>query len=301
MFICLVVLLMVTVDLSLEQYKRRYGEIMETDEHASPDIPSHDNSKKTRRSTSSYLKVQRQCFIYNESRASDGNSYNNSGLSRCCEGSAAKNLEDTMNCYLELPNHRMFSVANHLHMISSGQAHDIYAAIYYYQSCYIKFALKPITSEKSSQPENISISKNLMDEFLLKLNRNILQLKSAYLLSDLLKDLIGMFEEQAIVPPFTSVKELKRRLIDRFNDNIGFFTSRRQVIAYSPDMNHCKYSVSTLEGFGLRDDDLLKAFGNMITVNSQRTPTSRKLSSKTTGRKLCSSTRDARIVQSFRR
>eukprot|EP00794_Sanderia_malayensis_P008681 gene8681-9616_t len=73
-----------------------------------------------------------------------------------------------------------------------------------------------------------------------------------------------MFEEQSIQPIFICTEELKRRLIDRFDDRIGFFPTGRHVIIHSPDLNPCQYFVATLKGFGLRDNDLLKAFGNMI-------------------------------------
>ena len=130
-------------------------------------------------------------------------------------------------------------------------------------TCYIKFALKPLRSEEHVYSDDTVIANSLVELFL-KLKRSILYQKSAYLLSNLFKDLTRMFAEQSIPPIFISTKELKNRLIDRFNGTIGFFPAGLPVVVHSPDMNPCLYSVATLKGFGLRDQDLLKAFWNMI-------------------------------------
>ena len=120
-----------------------------------------------------------------------------------------RNMEERMICYLNFPNHRMHLAANCLQMILSGEAHDIYAAdILYHKSCYTKFAPKPLESEEHVYSDDTVIANSLLDEFFLKLERSILYQKSAFVLSDLLKDLTRMFDEQSI--PHISTKELKR-------------------------------------------------------------------------------------------
>ena len=48
------------------------------------------------------------------------------------------------------------------------------------------------------------------------------------------------------------------------NDQIGFFNSGKQVIVYSSDTNPCQNLVSTLQGYGLRDRDLVKTFSKFL-------------------------------------
>ena len=57
-----------------------------------------------------------------------------------------------------------------------------------------------------------------------------------------------------------NTKELKRRLLEKFDEKIGFFPSVKQLIVSSIEVNPCRYSVATLGGFGLsgKHDHLLE-------------------------------------------
>ena len=68
-----------------------------------------------------------------------------------------------------------------------------------------------------------------------------------------------------------------RKLIDnRFTDSIGFYKAGKYVIVYSQYANPCEYSISTPKGFGLRTDDIIRSFTNMIKrsipVHSEDSP-----------------------------
>ena len=61
-----------------------------------------------------------------------------------------------------------------------------------------------------------------------------------------------------------NTKELKRRLIEKFDEKIGFFPSGKQLIVFSIKINQCQYSVATLDGFGISDNDIIRSFARMV-------------------------------------
>ena len=61
-----------------------------------------------------------------------------------------------------------------------------------------------------------------------------------------------------------NTKELKRRLLEKFDERIGFFPSVKQLIVSSIEVNPCRYSVATLDGFGLSGNDIIRSFARMV-------------------------------------
>ena len=47
-----------------------------------------------------------------------------------------------------------------------------------------------------------------------------------------------LYEIYSICPLIDSTKELKRRLIGKFDEKIGFFLSGKQLIVFSIEVNH---------------------------------------------------------------
>ena len=47
-----------------------------------------------------------------------------------------------------------------------------------------------------------------------------------------------------------NTKELKRRLIEKFDEKIRFFPSVKQLMVFPIEVNPCQYSVAALDGFG---------------------------------------------------
>lgn len=60
---------------------------------------------------------------------------------------------------------------------------------------------------------------------------------------------------------------MKKELKESFPESIGFYKSEKFVIVYSQYTNPSKYSISTLKGFRLRNDDIIKSLVNMIKQN----------------------------------
>ena len=71
-----------------------------------------------------------------------------------------------------------------------------------------------------------------------------------------------LYENYGIFPLIDNTKELKRRLIEKFDEKIGFFPSGKQLIVFSIEVNPCQYSVATLDGFGLYD--IIRSFARMV-------------------------------------
>ena len=67
-----------------------------------------------------------------------------------------------------------------------------------------------------------------------------------------------LYENYGICHLIDNAKELKRRLIEKFDEKIGFFSSGKQLIVFSIEVNPCQYYVATLDGFGLYNNDMIR-------------------------------------------
>ena len=66
-----------------------------------------------------------------------------------------------------------------------------------------------------------------------------------------------------------NTKESKRRLIEKFDQKIGFFPSGKQLIVFSIEINPCQYSVPILDGSGLSANDIIRSFSRMVRQKLQ--------------------------------
>ena len=115
---------------------------------------------------------------------------------------------------------------------------------------------------KSSGIEN-PMAVIVQSHFSSYINVKILNDKNAYLLSELLNDAIYMSAEHDIEPIFNCTRSLRKYLEDHHQD-LGYYNSGKNVIVYSLYINPCLDAVSTLQGHGLRKNDITKAFSKMI-------------------------------------
>ena len=94
-------------------------------------------------------------------------------------------------------------------------------------------------------------------------------------MNEFLRDVELLSEELGLeTPALTDTRSLKRFLLKELEDDIAFFPSDKLLVMHSPEVNPCKYSVATLRGFGLRDEDLSKSFGRMLRRNGTSLPLS---------------------------
>ena len=73
-----------------------------------------------------------------------------------------------------------------------------------------------------------------------------------------------LYENYGICPLIDNTKELKRKLIEKFDEKIRFFRSVKQLMVFPIEINLCQYSVAALDGFGLSDNDITRSLARMI-------------------------------------
>ena len=208
------------------------------------------------------------CFVCNMKMKDDAKPYNEGGLGRCSEEGSATKLLAQKDVYNQ-PGHKFEDAAKRLQLLICGSSHDIYAVdVYYHKLCYTSFALprKPNDDEKINEVEEIQkIQERVNRDFFQLFKRKVLKDFEAYLMSELMKDIKEMSEDSGLTQ--SSIKHsyvLKAKLQDVFGDQISFYKAGRQQIVHPSNLNPCMYAMATLQGAGLRDDDLSKAFGRMI-------------------------------------
>ena len=200
------------------------------------------------------------CFVCNKSFGYDINPYNQGGLGRCSQESSAKKLDDGVIYHINEASSEYRDAALRLKVMRCGTSHDVFALdVYYHQSCYLKF-----TRTKKKVYEKDEVKQMIEKQFVINIKLNIIRDNNGYLLNEILNDIKNLCSENNIEPFITTTRSLRRYLETTFHDDIGFFNKGRHVIVYSTDTNPCQYSVSTLQGTGLRDADLIKAFTNMV-------------------------------------
>lgn len=209
------------------------------------------------------------CFICDIKDDKDMMSYNEGGLGRCSQDSAKYKLLRCMEDHLKDEKKRYYEAAYRLNLLLSGNVHDIFAAdVYYHKLCYTNFARrKPDSDEfmKASLETQSKREELVKDRFIQLIHHKILRDHKAFLLVNLLDDIIDMSEEEGLeescIKHTTTMKSL---LQTRFQDKLSFHKVGRNVMVYASDVNPCIYVAATLIGSGLRDRDLTRAFAKML-------------------------------------
>ena len=108
-------------------------------------------------------------------------------------------------------------------MAISGQSRDIFAIdVYYHQSCYLKFAINEQRGQKQIDDDLKDIQNDVMSEIFGKIRTKILREKQAFLLSDLLRDIMNLSDEKGVDSPVNNTAALKKKLVGEFYERLGF-------------------------------------------------------------------------------
>ena len=155
--------------------------------------------------------------------------------------------------------------AERLKILLSGTAYDVFAEdVYYHHSCYRKFTRLKSVKEIQEDTEAQSRS-DVLESFMFKLRIKVIRDKFAYLLHELLNDVKLLSEEHGLSQPlFGDTYTLKRKIIERFPNEIDFFPQGKFRIVHASDINPCKYAVNVLQGCGLRDRDIIRSFAALV-------------------------------------
>ena len=158
--------------------------------------------------------------------------------------------------------HPFYKAELRLDLQLKGDSHDIFSAdIYYHKSCYLRFAhpYETLTENEVNQAEDLAL-----ETFFHKIRRKIINEKCAFLLKELLNDLLVICEDSSLKDPVINNKRtLKRRLEQEFRDEISFDV-KQYTLVYASDTKPCDYATAALHGCGLRDDDFVRAFGRIV-------------------------------------
>ena len=225
---------------------------------------SSESATRVTRASSTFIKsFEKICFVCIDVRESDDNSYNSGGLVRCALNSASANIVRVKYVFLQDENHKFHTAAQRVNILLSSQSHDVHAAdIYYHQSCYLRFVCN--RPKKNVRDDAARDEQSVLTDCFTSIQLNILRDENAYLLTQLLDDWIYLCDESGIITLTTRTIQLRRKIEERFPDEIGFCRSGIYVIVHNAWLNPCSYSVATLISAGLRDIDLCKGFAVMI-------------------------------------
>ena len=189
-------------------YAKRYAE---TEGNSVSDMDISLNE-----STSSKISVKRKsidkenlCFVCQEKRKSDNFPLHQGGLGRCTEEYAGNRIKERTSIFLKDEESQFHDAVIKLNILLA-ESHDIYAAdVYYHQLRYLTYAVNKITGNaESNEYEETSV--NILDDFLSKIERCIIFQKSAFLLSNLLKELMKLYENYGICPLIDITKAYRK-------------------------------------------------------------------------------------------
>ena len=87
-------------------------------------------------------------------------------MARCSHIKSRDRIFERAGVFFSMPDHKFNAAANRLKILESGQSFDIFSIdVYYHQSCYVKFALKPVTKEEESAVEALQKREEIMIDF----------------------------------------------------------------------------------------------------------------------------------------
>ena len=254
----------------LERKQKEYGIKEDTGVTVADTQELEDDKQEEKRMSGRVVKKTNLiCFICNTKTSKDTKPYAEGGLGRCSEDRSFKKLHDQM-ASRNVPGDKYEGAAKRLELLLSGQSFDVFAVdVYYHRNCYLSFA-SPYKSnitvlDKEEMARVGLLKKKVTEEFLKLVERKVIKDKEAYLMTDLLEDIENMSTENGLQESCIKYTyDLKSKLQDRFGELISFYKAGRNLIVHPTSINPCMYAVATLKGAGLRDDDLTKAFANMI-------------------------------------
>lgn len=213
------------------------------------------------------LQQKQICFVCNTVTPNDENAYNDGGIGRCSEDNARVKLEHAIERGLKDEGHKHHAAANRLKVILGGTSYDIFAQdVYYHKLCYQSFSYS--YEKKTPAPdakEKKRISAEIMDNFFWLFHRNVIENHDAYLLTELIEDIKEMSEDYELTePPISKTFVLKKKLIEKYGDEVNFGKICNKLVVHSSDVSPFAYSMATIQGHGLREADLTKAFSRLI-------------------------------------
>jgi len=138
--------------------------------------------------------------------------------------------------------------------------------VYYHKLCYVSFTYS--YENKTLVPdekETERIQEEVMDTFFRLFQSNVIDNHDAYLLTELVLDIKEMSEDHELAePPISKTFTLRKRLTEWYDDAVTFGKIGNRIVVHSSDVSSLAYSVATMQGHGLREEDLTKVFSRLV-------------------------------------
>ena len=221
------------------------------------------------------IKVKQKCFICNVVNSCDELEHSKGGLARCELESSKETLLSSMRCKLADKKCSLYDAAKRLEILGSTRDFDLFAVdIYYHKKCYSLFTKNSQSSNANLADHANELENKVTELFLRKVEVKVCKDKEAFLLSDLITDLTDMCIEFGLdSTPITlrHTYQLKKVLLTELEDKITIVSYGKSDAVISKEMDPLAYSYATVRGNGLREEDVTKAFSNLVRRKIDKT------------------------------
>ena len=210
---------------------------------------------------------ERECFVCNKRRKKVRG--REESLLKLQEERAEATLVGVMDANENSDDPVLHSAAKRLRIHHAGG--DLLAReLEYHKSCYTFFTVHPTKNLQSDISLDTINSQCAEREFLDIIEKKVIVEKSCYFLTDLLEDMQNLYVYHGVPAhsrkTFTS--QIKDLISSKFKEKVEFKRASgihgAGNILHSTDVNPLDYSLATIRGAGLRDDNITKAFARMV-------------------------------------
>jgi hypothetical protein len=140
-----------------------------------------------------------------------------------------------------------------MEVLLSGATYNVFALdLYYHNNCYINFTYAYDKNPTASEREIDELASKVMETFFRLFQRKVINDKEAYL-KEMSED------EDLNDPPVTNTRTIKRNWIP-------FHVVGKRLVVHPSVVKPLTYTAATIQGNGMREDDLTKAFSSQNVI-----------------------------------
>ena len=134
--------------------------------------------------------------------------------------------------------------------------------------CYNQF-VRILRRNKKELIDNDTheLEEKIISYFLSQVETKVLKDHNTYFLNQLCEDCKEISKEFGLDDSPTCLRyshRMKETLIETFSDKIQFSKVGKYVAVHPYDVNPLTYTVSTLKGYGLREESIVRCFANLV-------------------------------------
>jgi len=115
------------------------------------------------------------------------------------------------------------------------------------------------------EKETERIQEEVMEKFFRLFQCKVIDNHDAYLLTEMVLDIKKMSEEHELAePPILKMFTRRKRLTEWYGDAVTFGKIGNRIVVHSSDVSSLAYLVATMQGHGLREEDLTEVFSRFV-------------------------------------